>query len=161
MSLEFLTADCINRKDLTLLADYLEKLPEGYDNFDMSSFIKDDCGPKETASKQNLCGTAGCAIGHAPFVKGIPAPFDGEYWSDYSDRIAFNKSGFISNEHETLWFFMFGGVWVNIDNTPHGAARRIRAVLKDHEKCHDFFEKNEMNNWDKLVYNEFLNKLGV
>lgn len=167
MSLEFLKAEHINRKDLTLLAEYLEKLPENYENFDMDKFERKGRLLSEVVTLDNLCDTAGCAVGHAPFVQGISRPKENEWWGEYSDRITFDENLLVykSEEHKDLWDFLFGSNWVCIDNTPRGAARRIRAVLKDHESCVKFIEhawRTERHIPDsEKEYTEFLNNLGV
>lgn len=167
MSLEFLKAEHINRKDLTLLADYLEKLPQDYENFDMDKFEKKGRLLSEVTEWDNLCGTAGCAVGHAPFVQGISRPKENEWWGEYSDRITFDKNLVVykSGEHDDLWDFLFGSNWVHVDNTPQGAARRIRAVLKDHESCVKFIERVWTTErhilYSENEYAEFLDNLGV
>ena len=166
MSLEFLTADCINRKDLTLLADYLEQLPEGYEQFEMSHFTStyDDLEEFDTSSGF-ICGTSGCAVGHAPFVAGVSKPLPDEGWIGYSERIAFGDAALYCWE-EVIWEFMFGSFWSEIDNTPQGAARRIKAVLVGPEKCFNFMDEeqcpiNDIPKYRSENYQQLLRDLGV
>ena len=116
--------------NLDTLASYLEALPEGYQHFEMSSFF-DHCGVKE----ENLeapaqCGAVACAVGHGP-AAGIPVKeFDqfGVNWDRYSDRVFINNHQF---QNDMEWDWMFSGDWEFADNTPQGAAKRIRYFLQN------------------------------
>ena len=108
----------MNRKNLKKLAIYLEggNLKA---RFDMRLFT---CFALSIAGETNKtnCGTVGCAIGHGPHA-GIPkSPL--ENWKDYSCRV-FDLSSID-------WDFLFSGKWADVDNTPHGAANRIRWRLQ-------------------------------
>jgi hypothetical protein len=124
----------LNVKDLTLLANYLEKLPIHYSHFNMVRF-NSAFGTIPAEIEEHSCGTSGCAVGHAPFVEGIPKPEKEELWSDYSVRIAFLNDGFLCEDQESLWDFMFGPIWFEYDNTPHGAAKRIKLALSNPDAC--------------------------
>ena len=67
------------------------------------------------------CGTAGCAVGHAPDA-GIPK-YSTESWVAYSCRV------FDIAKYDTEWIWMFDEIWTCVDNTPHGAADRIDYLL--------------------------------
>lgn len=108
------------RANLSKLADYLEKLPEDYREFDMSRFCGSPTGPFITAMP--LCGSVGCAVGHGPDA-GIP-PLADEKWDEYSNRV------FISAHMGGAWEWCFSGAWSDTDNTPQGAAARIRWFLE-------------------------------
>lgn len=71
------------------------------------------------------CGSIGCAIGHGPY-SGIQK-FNIESWGEYSSRV-FGIS--IWSDTIDAWDFLFGPDWVEIDNTPQGAAKRIQYFLK-------------------------------
>lgn len=66
----------LNTNCLILLADYLDNLPDDYESFNMEHFSSPLLKSKipESVSVLGLCGTAGCAIGHAPMVEGVPKP---------------------------------------------------------------------------------------
>lgn len=156
----------LNVKDLTLLANYLEQLPEGYEQFEMSHFTStyNDLEEFDTSSGF-ICGTSGCAVGHAPFISGVSKPLKDEGWSDYSDRITFSVDR-LYYQHEVVWEFMFGSFWSNVDNTPQGAARRIKAVLADPEKCFNFMDEeqcpiNDIHKYRSENYQQLLRDLGV
>jgi hypothetical protein len=115
----------MNRDNLETLAAYLEGLPADYQHFNMNVYVmKDDrlFNYASGAPFAGACGTVACAVGHGP-AAGIPAKLEEEWWTDYARRV-FELKGC-----ENDW--CFAGLWVNVDNTPHGAAKRIRYLL-DH-----------------------------
>ena len=74
------------------------------------------------------CGTVACAAGHGPMA-GIEAK-PHESWTAYTDRVFGTKiNGHFSEKDMYSWHWMFGAVWTKIDNTPKGAAARIRRYL--------------------------------
>lgn len=124
------------RKNLERLADFLELLDMNQPiptKFDMAFYIEGDEDSEEPwlddadflcmrpSEVMYRCGTVACAIGHGP-AAGIEALPD-ETWSDYIDR------AFIDNPPEAFTF-MFGPEWKDLDNTPSGAAKRIRYTLQ-------------------------------
>ena len=68
------------------------------------------------------CGTVACAAGHGPMA-GVPAR-PGEDWYDYTERC------FTGGDNDAF-NYMFGAQWKKIDNTPKGAAARIRRYLAE------------------------------
>lgn len=114
----------MNRKNLELLADYLNELPYSYGHFNMLTYNL-DADEQPSGITGNHCGTAACAIGHAVYIKEIPRPLRGESWSFYSERI------FGLDSYSPEWGWCFDARWSQIDNTPKGAATRIRALLND------------------------------
>jgi len=118
----------MNESNLLLLADYLEALPEDYKHFHMAAYNKDGYDPSQIT--ESHCGTAACAVGHAIYVDGLPEPNYDETWNDYSYRI------FGVSDEE--WCWCFGVDWRYIDNTPHGAAKRIRYMV-DHGVPGDWY----------------------
>ena len=115
-------------ENLLKLANHLESLPEDYEHFGMQNFFivesDENLGhfPDVVKNSEALshCGTVACAVGHGPFI-GIE-PLEGEYWTTYSERV------FIKNVRE--WEWCFSGEWRKLDNTPHGAAKRIQVLLR-------------------------------
>ena len=135
----------MNKENLKKLADYLAKLPEDYQQFEMSNFIDEatfDEAVEYIRKDGNMCGTSACAIGHAPHA-GITLDFTQEeldrmyvgtvgggsadLWTAYAQR-AF---GIDFNTPQGEW--MFGGEWAGVDNTPRGAAARIKFILAGNE----------------------------
>lgn len=118
-------------KNLRILAAYLLS-GELKAHFDMSTYT--EAGAERNEDFFTDCGTVGCALGHGPYA-GIPKR-DSETWPDYGSRCftgpfvpkrAYNK--FTRDYHSMLYKWCFGGVWVDFDNTPEGAAKRILFIL--------------------------------
>ena len=114
-----------HRDNLLKLADYLETLPDDYEQFDMSEYMAARDGTYwETLGiderSKPACGTVACAVGHGPSA-GIRTYGDAN-WSDYADRVfgVLPDSGFD---------YMFASGWSMRDNTPKGAAARIRTYV--------------------------------
>ena len=128
------------RTNLDTLASFLERhIPPP--EFDMSRFIRitnktpywaDAFEPYECdAAKYEQCGTVACAVGHGPLA-GIPA-IPGEGWIMYASRcfigsVTEEDNGF-EGEYNRLFKYLFGEKWASFDNTPQGAAARIRYFL--------------------------------
>ncbi len=132
----------MNSHNLTLLANYLEALPSDYKHFAMSHYMTTGSralGPLEVGATIG-CGTSACALGHAPFVTGLPKPNEKENWSYYSERI-FDMS-YYSDE----WGWCFSCQWASVDDTPQGAAARIKHLVKNETKlpCNFFFTKEAL-----------------
>jgi hypothetical protein len=114
-----------HRDNLLKLASYLETLPDDYEQFDMGEYMSErdgDCmeplGPDEQSKPS--CGTVACAVGHGP-AAGIRVYGD-HSWEEYADRVFGYMSG-------GSFEYMFGASWSCTDNTPKGAAARIRTYL--------------------------------
>jgi hypothetical protein len=102
-------------QNLETLAAYLSK-NDLKANFDMGVY----CGP-EVSNQAEECGSAGCAIGHGPYV-GIQK-FTSETWGEYSVRV------FGLGYYDKNWKHCFDPEWALIDNTPESAAKRITEVI--------------------------------
>ena len=114
----------MNKARLKLLADYLLALPEDYQHFDMGNWHEDyDCPIDAYLEEASHCNTAGCAVGHAPYVQGLPEPYGNENWWEYSERI------FEMEWESDEWEWCFESAWEDVDNTPHGAAKRILQLI--------------------------------
>jgi hypothetical protein len=114
----------MNRDNLEKLAAYLEQLPEDYSHFGMMNYmaVKQFTYPyTSSAHLIDACGAVACAIGHGP-AAGIPRKGDYEYWSTYSHRV------FDLRINEFDW--CFSSTWMVVDDTPNGAAKRIRYLLE-------------------------------
>lgn len=121
----------MNKRNLTKLANYLDTLPDGYKHFDMNKFYADRFdGFFTSETNLNECGAVACAVGHG-LVAGItPLPHhwakSGRInWASYSDDLFLRQSD--------AWDFMFASGWAVYDNSPRGAAARIRYVLSGGE----------------------------
>lgn len=113
-----------HKANLLKLADYLATLPDDYEQFDMSEYMAERDGetfdPYERSKP--VCGTVACAVGHGP-AAGIRIYGDLD-WSDYADRV-FG----VFKEDIFGWDYMFSSTWSETDNTPKGAAARIRTYV--------------------------------
>jgi len=124
----------MNVPNLEKLAAYLESLPADYAHFNMGNFMIGRVADY-LQDGQMHCGTAGCAVGHGP-AAGIP--LSAEQVQKISRKIngwdasdiwqAYSETNFIPSGTPE-WEWCFGGGWTNIDDTPHGAAKRIRWLL--------------------------------
>ena len=121
----------MNKKNLLKLSDFLEKLPQ--EKFDMTHYRSDDNGFQVSYESKNNCGTAGCALGWAPFIKGLE-PVKKEFfkredfsWALYTRRV-FDIS--VVDTSCAFWMWLFSWDWKDIDNTPQGAAKRIRYLVR-------------------------------
>lgn len=129
----------MNKSNLLLLADYLEKVPQ--EEFNMlwyrGRYDEYNCFIKVYLIKDiNNCGTAGCALGHSIVSKIKELEVTDEDYSidelsqrylnfeKYSDRV------FNIPMKESEWEYLFSGEWSMRDNTPLGASKRIRYVVE-------------------------------
>lgn len=118
----------INRDNFAKLAAYLENLvpPPGFSMFTFTTLTYyEDRIYRTTGDLPNKCGTVACAAGHGPAAGILDPHADG--WCDYINR------NFIPDFDEGpgepyTWCFCDG--WTKIDNTPTGAAARIRYMLE-------------------------------
>ena len=113
-----------HRDNLEKLAAYLEALPSNYQDFDMLVFNEEN----SNEPVRQTCGTAACAIGHG-LSAGIRASSKDCSWQAYAHRVFGTEGEYIA--HGKLWDWCFTQEWQFYDNTPAGAALRIRAYLAD------------------------------
>jgi hypothetical protein len=117
-----------HKDNLLKLAAYLETLPDDYEQFDMHEYMMvrnvNHRGHHEILSiderSKPVCGTVACAVGHGP-AAGIRVYGD-ECWGSYADRVF----GFLPDDG---FDYMFASGWSVDDNTPKGAAARIRTYV--------------------------------
>jgi hypothetical protein len=119
--------DGIDRENLQKLATYLAygELPKDV-RFDMEFFTNG-------SQLAPTCGTAGCAVGFAPFA-GIKKKKN-ETFREYCNRTLID-----GDEWSVTWIWCFGGDW---ENTPLGAAKRIQKLLNDGKPPTDWDEWDE------------------
>jgi hypothetical protein len=111
-----------HKANLLKLAAYLDTLPDDYERFDMYEYMKDEDGDVVWITTQNkpTCGTVACAIGHGPSA-GVRVYGDTD-WGDYADRV-------FGRLPDRCFDYMFSSGWTYYDNTPKGAAARIRTYV--------------------------------
>lgn len=76
-----------------------------------------------TPEKYASCNTAACAVGHGPLA-GIKVYRDYDWW-DYAKRV------FGAGEGSRAFEWLFAPGWSYTDNTPKGAAKRIRIYVEN------------------------------
>jgi hypothetical protein len=127
-----------NIENLEKMAQYVENLPQSV--FDMSSFRLGDPIPIS-----HECKTVGCIIGHCTILDLNPLPVDNLFGINYPTinfyRWCFNFTGIHQSDDVDEFLFLFGSDWDKIDNTPKGAAQRIRY----------FLEYGLPENWDEQM----------
>lgn len=121
-----------HRANLLKLADYLDTVAQA--NFDMGEYrlyrydddedwdIADGLNPND---KEPECGTVCCAAGSG-LLAGIPAIPSDYYWDAYIQRVFGVRMG----DSDEVWSWLFHYMWKHVDNTPAGAAKRIRYFLE-------------------------------
>lgn len=109
----------MNRENLETLATFLEQLPQ--DKFSMQTYARDEHG-EGLDLEVHECMSIGCAVGWGP-TAGLPVSTEDLGWASYSQRVFGIE--FQSNE----WNWCFGWDWHRSDNTPTGAAARIRHLM--------------------------------
>lgn len=113
----------MHKQNLLRLADHLDNLPPDYAHFDMMEFVDThslvEPYPEGVPEVLHNCGTVACAVGHATVVPGLE-PLPDEHWDAYTNRL------FGLDREMDAFNYMFGSQWTNVDNTPTGAAARIR-----------------------------------
>lgn len=117
--------------NLYTLAEFLETLPPDYGNFEMKVFLRHRNGGGNNyiteksilVQEQNVCGTVACAIGHGPTAGIAPSKNREDWWVYAKDKF--------TNHNNEVFEWCFGADWSYYDNTPHGAAARIRYMLSN------------------------------
>ncbi|MBC2806588.1 hypothetical protein C3Y94_025900 [Rhizobium ruizarguesonis] len=110
----------MNIENLTILANFLDTVPTT--QFGMEAFAVDEHGEKLDFVVQE-CATVACAVGWGPRA-GIWDK-EAKSWYDYGDRV------FNLHPGSPSWIWCFGGAWVDVDDTPTGAAKRIRYLIEN------------------------------
>jgi hypothetical protein len=130
----------MNTENLLTLASYLDTLPDDYERFCMSYFLN-TLDPEEVEEPALLekmhnyqlhnggvpCGTVACAVGHGPAAGLLMTEDEANdltgVWVHYAERV------FGMDRFNREFYFLFGANWTDYDNTPKGAAARIRYVV--------------------------------
>lgn len=119
------------RRNLEKLAAYLERYAAetGHSvRFEMGQF----CDVNHYYDSIQ-CGTIGCAVGHGPEA-GVEKWMD-EWWYEYVERA-------FTGGDDDVYCWLFDDGWKYNDNTPLGAAKRIRWYLR-HGVPDDYLEQME------------------
>jgi len=121
-----------HKKNLLKLADYLDTVKK--EKFHMKEFRANEeliglwCSDPGFKSLVPSCGTAACALGHAPAL--FPRIWkqklaDETYYSGLCRQV------FGVWEYSDAWTWCFDSGWSKRDNTPKGAAKRIRYMVEN------------------------------
>ena len=103
----------INLANLIRMADYIETVPQ--DKFDMYTYRYGNKLKPE-------CDSVGCVVGHFTILEDGNLPRLGSNLINFSKWV--NK--FIGTDSIRVGLYLFGSDWQDTDNTPTGAAKRIR-----------------------------------
>lgn len=129
------------------------------------------------STKESICGTTGCIVGHAPqlfsewfFTPNVIARCSSNGWIDWlkvSDVVfGGNEAGKSDQPSDgIIWAWMFCSTWDELDDTPLGGAKRIEHIV-EHKTPPQFYidyKQGRMNKntaYDNLakVYDEWRNK---
>lgn len=109
----------MNKENLLKMADFIEKVPQ--EMFDISKY-------RRSNKSSPICNSIGCVIGHCTELD----PEGVEEFRDESGDIDFKEwsehfTGLINLKE---WRWCFSAYWEDLDNTPTGAAKRIRYLVK-------------------------------
>jgi len=140
----------MNKDNLVKLAKYiLEEVTD--EQFDMIAFRSNHIGTGVVNcdfKSKNDCGTIGCALGWAPFTKGLEVVEDDfieSYITDYEHLSFHNYSKRIfGSYHGDIWDFIFSGDWYVVDNSREGFVKRVIYFLDhpyrkiDENKIYDY-----------------------
>lgn len=138
----------MNKANLAILRDFL--LSNNL-QFEMCDYRADENGLSLPFTKDQLekgvkgCGTAGCALGWAPFV--IPVPTNilpkGDGYLNWVSMKAYCEEVFKIQHGGSLWTFLFSGDWSYSDNSRLGAAFRINDVITTHTWFDTYIESED------------------
>jgi len=160
----------IQRRNLLVLAKYLESLPKDYKHFDMSAYFRVNAGSYTADSEIErnyalhnggvaTCGAAACAVGHGPSAGFLLQPQDFNIGGEVPDWYQYGQRVFCSTEDEpddegdlSDFEYMFGGQWSFYDDTPWGAAARIRHLLAGEAELDKFYSKSWEERLDEYKY---------
>ena len=79
-------------------------------------------------SKDN-CGTVGCAMGWAPFVKGLET-LESDFHADGSLNYGIYHNRIFKADTDDLWSFLFCPDWSKHDNTREGFVKRVDYLIE-------------------------------
>lgn len=108
----------MNKENLLKAADYIETVPQELFSMGNYRYVED--------GESHECNSVGCILGHCTKldeIDNIPRLTDGtikfRQWSDTFFEVSNSE-----------WFYLFSSDWFFIDNTPTGAAKRIRYIVE-------------------------------
>lgn len=127
-----------NKENLLRMADYIETVPQ--EKFDMDDFR----AGKEWEDENPICGSVGCVVGHCTALDGANVVSN---FLNHNGGINFKSwiedfTGVRFGSKVFNWLFSY--IWPAVDNTPTGAAKRIR----------HFVEHGLPDDWEQVMNGE-------
>lgn len=116
----------MNKENLLRMADHIKTVPQ--DVFDMKHYR--DGGNYDTEDFTHKCESVGCVIGHCVILdnwENVPKTSIGILYMPWVETF----TGLDSDSDE--WEYAFSESWVKYDNTPKGAAERLRDLANGFE----------------------------
>jgi len=109
----------MNRENLSRMADYIETVPQ--DKFDVERF-------RTGQIKYHECDSVGCVIGHCTILDENPLPMSNSGNINFDE---WSRNFTDLKPYSYAWKYLFSLHWTAVDNTPTGAAKRIRYFIKN------------------------------
>ena len=136
----------MNKRNLLKLAKFLEGKPK---HFNMRNFASKR--GQDVAIEDVDCKTVCCAVGFSPIIfPRLTAKFlREEHWNDSWGRF----STYLYDTTHYGWSWLFSSSWSNVDNTPSGAAMRIRYLTK--YGVPDWFDIDCLDSKDVLLVKRY------
>ena len=117
----------MNKENLLRMADHIETVPQ--DVFSMRYYRGG--GNDSTEDLTHECKSVGCVIGHCVILdnwENVPKDdLFGIYYMEWSEKF----TGLRGLSYK--WIYAFSGDWKQHDNTPKGAAERLRKLANGFE----------------------------
>lgn len=125
----------MNLTNLKLFRDGFQKLMDDgivtQETFDMQRYRSNKDGSHATFNSIHDCGTVGCFLGWAPFIKGLEFNYQQSLsfysgWVEYFNEVFFDET---LEGVDEFFEFLFSDEWECYDNTPEGALARLDVLL--------------------------------
>lgn len=118
----------MNKDNLILLRNFLETNKQARNHFDMRYYRRNSNGMTDFISIK-YCGTVGCALGWAPFVKGLEVvKSDFSEWEFTVDFEKYADRVFDLYDNET-WNYLFNAEWKGTQPTADHFIARVDMIL--------------------------------
>ncbi len=113
----------MNKENLLKAADYIETIPQ--EKFDMRDW-------RSGQTSTHKCCSVGCILGHCTILDEKENVFRFKRWDGHIDFYDWAASFFSLQRYSDEMTWLFRSQWGhnNTDNTPTGAAKRIRHFVE-------------------------------
>ena len=102
------------------MADYIETIPQ--EQFNMKTYRSGSLESKE-------CDSIGCVIGHCIILDSRPIDDFPKLIDNYIGYSKWSEKFTKLSRYSPEWSWCFSSDWEGVDNTPEGAAKRIRYLV--------------------------------